>query len=97
MQGIIQVAHHRPDPLREVFGEGGVGSSLVANAAVVDLLALVANAAVGDLLALVAKAVRCRLPHLAAPLVRDVAAPLGWPAGGVQVRRLGHGGLWPLI
>jgi hypothetical protein len=38
---------------------------------------LVANAAVVDLLALVAKHVRCLLPRRAAPLVGDGAAPLG--------------------
>ena len=85
VHGIIQVAQHRPDPLPEVFGQGGVGSSLVANAAVVDLMALVA------------RHVLCLLPSRAGPLVRAGAAPLGRPAGGVQVRRLGRGGSWPRI
>ena len=83
VQAIIQVAQHRPDPLREIFGQGGLRSSLVANAAVVDLLALVTT----HVLRL--------LPRRAAPLVRAGAAPLGLPADGIQVRRLGRGGPWP--
>ena len=85
VQGIIQVAQHRPDPLLEVCGQRGLGSSLVANAAVVDLMALVS------------RHVLCLLPSLAAPLVRAGAAPLGRPAAGVQERRLGRGGPWPRI
>ena len=85
VQGIIQVAQHRPDPLLEVCGQGGLGSGLVANAAVVRLMALVA------------KHVLCLLPSLADPLVGAGGAPLGRPAAGVQERRLGRGGPWPRI
>jgi hypothetical protein len=78
VQGLIQVVQYRPNPLREVCGQGGVGSSRVATAAVVDLLALVATY------------VPCLLPRRAAPRVRAGAAPLGWPAGGIQVPRAGR-------
>ena len=65
MQGIMQVAQQRPDLLLEVFGWGRLGNSPVANAAVVDLMALVAT----HVLSL--------LTSLTGPLVRGVAAPLG--------------------
>ena len=63
-QGIVQMAQQRPDLLQQVFGQGGMGSSPVANAAVVELTALVAK----HMLSL--------LTSVAVPLVRDVAVPL---------------------
>ena len=79
------MAQHRSDLLLEVVGQGGLGNSPVSNAAVVDLMALVA------------KHVLSVLASLDGPLVRNVAAPLGRPAGGGQARRVGHGGPWPRI
>jgi hypothetical protein len=64
-QGTMQLVQQRPDPLLEVLGQGGLGSSPVANVAVVELMALVA------------KHVPSLLARLAGALVRDVAAPLG--------------------
>jgi hypothetical protein len=82
-QGIMQMAQQRPDPLLEAFGQGGLGSSPVANVAVVGLMALVAE----HVLSLLAR--------LADALVRDAAAPLGWLVGGARARCLGHAGPWP--
>ena len=81
IQGIIQVAQQRPDLLLEVFGQGGLGNSPVANAAVVDLMALVATHVL-SLLTSLAGPIVCGVAaalvrDVAAPLVRGVAAPLG--------------------
>ena len=63
-QGMVLLAQQRPDLVQQVFSQGGLGSSPVANAAVVELMALVA------------KHVLSPLTSLAVPLVRDAAIPL---------------------
>jgi hypothetical protein len=71
-QGIVQVAQQRPDLLQQVFGQGGMGSSPVANAAVGELTALVAK----HMLSLLTSVAVPLIDDVAAPLVNDVAAPL---------------------
>ena len=71
-QGIVQVAQQRPDLLQQVFSQGGLGSSPVANAAVVELMALVAKHVLSPLTSLAVPLVR----DAAVPLVRDAAIPL---------------------
>jgi hypothetical protein len=68
-QGIVQVTQQRPDLLLEACG---LGSSPVANAAVVELAALVAKQVLNPLTSAAVPLVR----DVAVPVVRDVAVPL---------------------